>query len=92
MATRMTVSVSFGEVRCIGVNAEDHVGSVKLYCCIGMGGKVIKELFAFIHCCFGAFGLFTCNCAERHEDGEINSLRIIEDAPDDTLDLLDVLF
>jgi hypothetical protein len=57
-----------------------------------MGGKVIKELFAFFHRQFGAFGLFACNCAEDHADGEVDGLCIIEDDPNDTLDLIDVLF
>ncbi len=31
-------------------------------------------------------------CAEGHEDGEVNGLCVVEDAPDDALDLFDVLF
>jgi hypothetical protein len=49
MSTCATVSIGFGEVRPIGMNAEDHVGRVESDCCIAMGGKVIEELFAFFH-------------------------------------------
>ncbi len=51
LATCTTVSIGFREVRCVGVNSEDHVGSgsVKSYCCGWMGGKVVKELVAFFH-------------------------------------------
>ncbi len=49
MATCSAVSVGFGQIRRVGVNVEDHVGGMKPDRGIGMGGKVIKELFAFFH-------------------------------------------
>ena len=41
---------------------------------------------------FRVVGLFACNCAEGHEDGQINSAWVVENAPDDALDVSDVVF
>ena len=41
---------------------------------------------------FHALGLFARNCAEGHEDGQINGACIVENAPNDTLDMFDVVF
>ncbi len=49
MTTCSTVGVGFGQVRCIGVNVEDHVGGMKPDRGVDMGGEVIKELFVFFH-------------------------------------------
>jgi hypothetical protein len=34
--------------------------------------------------------LLACYCAECHEHGEVDSTGIVEDAPDDALDVFDV--
>jgi hypothetical protein len=67
-----TVCVGFGEVRCVGVNVEDHVKGVKTDGGIAMSRKVIEELFAFFHCGFGVSGLFASNSTEGHEYSEVD--------------------
>ncbi len=57
-----------------------------------MSGEIVKELFAFFHRRFGAFGLFARDGAEGHEDGEVKGLGIIKNASNDVLDLFDVLW
>jgi hypothetical protein len=55
VAACATVGISFGEVRSIQVNVEDHVGGVEVDGGFGMGGEVIEELFAFFHRMLSAF-------------------------------------
>ena len=54
--------------------------------CVGMRGEVIEKLFATLHCLVGAFGLFACDCAEGHEDCQVDGAGIIQYAPDHALD------
>ena len=52
----------------------------------------VAKLLCLEHGIFRALLLFACNRAEGHEDGQIDSPSIVENAPDDTLDVFDVVF
>jgi hypothetical protein len=69
---------------------EDHVGSVKTDCCTGVCCQRIKQLFCFGHCELCSSRWLACYRAECHEHGEVDSTGIVEDAPDDALDVFDV--
>jgi hypothetical protein len=69
---------------------EDHVRSMKTDRCIGVCCQIIKQLFCFGHCELSSFRLLARYCAEYHEHGEVNITGIVEDAPDDALDVFDV--
>jgi hypothetical protein len=73
------------------VNILYHVGCVESYRCIGMCRQVIHELFCFEHGILCSIRLFAGNCAEGHENGEVNSSGVIEDASNDALHMLDVI-
>jgi hypothetical protein len=70
---------------------EDHVRSVKPDCCIGVCCQIIKQLFCFGHCELCSSRLLACYCAECHEHGKVNSTSIVKDAPNDALDVSDVV-
>jgi hypothetical protein len=72
------------------MDIEDHAGSVKTDSCIGVCCQVIRQLFRFGHCVLCFFQLLACYRAECHEHGEVDSAGIVEDAPDDALDVFDV--
>ncbi len=72
------------------MDIEDHVGSMKPNRCIGVCCQIIKHLFCFGHCVLCSFRLLAPYCAECHEHGEVGSAGIVEDAPDDALDVFDV--
>ena len=91
MATCSAVCVCFGEVECVQVDVHYHFGCVESYSCIGMCHQVIHELFYFPHGVLCSFQLFAGDCAEGHENGEVQGLGIIEDAFDDALHMLDVV-
>ena len=44
------------------------------------------------HGIFCVLGLFACNCAKGHKDGQINSVCIVENAHDDAFEVFDVVF
>ncbi len=69
---------------------EGHVRSMKTDLCIGVCGQIIKQLFCFGHCELCSSQLLTCYRAECHEHGEVDSTDVVEDDPDDALDVLDV--
>jgi hypothetical protein len=53
-----------------------------------MRHQVIEELFCFEHGILCAFGLFAGNCAEHHEDCEVNGKCVVKYAPDQLLGML----
>ena len=65
---------------------------MKADCGIGMGGEVVKELFALQHSLLCASGFLTCDSAEGHEDGKVDGSSIVKYAPDDALDLFNFFF
>jgi hypothetical protein len=63
---------------------------MKMDRCIGVCCQIIKQLFCFGHCELCSSRLLACYCAECHEHGEVDSMGVVEDAPDDALDVFDV--
>jgi hypothetical protein len=72
------------------VYIEDHVGSVKTDRCIGVCRQIIEQLFCFGHCELCSFQLLARYHAECHEHSEVDSAGVVEDAPNDALDMFDV--
>jgi hypothetical protein len=72
------------------MDIEDHVGSVKPDRGIRVCCQIIKQLLCFGKRVLRPFRLFAPYCAECHEHGEVNSPNVVEDAPDDALDVFDV--
>jgi hypothetical protein len=72
------------------MDIEDHVGHMKTDCCIGVCFQVVKQLLHFGHCFLRALCLLACNRTECHEHCEVNSVGIIQDASNDTPDVLDI--
>jgi hypothetical protein len=54
---------------------------MKSNCRFRMHRQVIKDLFCFEHGIFHAFGLFAGNCAQRHEDCEVDGAGIVSMLP-----------
>ena len=54
--------------------------------------QVIHELFCFHHGVLHNFWFFAHDCAEGHENGEVHSSSVIEDASDDLLHVFDIVF
>jgi hypothetical protein len=71
------------------MDIEDHVGSVKPDRGIGACSQIIKQLLCFGHCLLRPFQLFARYPAECHEHGEVDSAGVVEDAPNDALDVFD---
>ncbi len=90
MPTSLAVGVCLQKIRCIQMYIENHGRSVKTDCCIGVCCRIIKQLFCFGHCELCSFRLLACYHAECHEHGEVDSAGVVEDAPDDALDVFDV--
>jgi hypothetical protein len=57
---------------------------------IGVCCQIIEQLLRFGHRVLRPFRLFARYCAECHEHGEVDSAGVLEDAPDDALDVFDV--
>ncbi len=72
------------------MNIEDHVGSVNLDRGIGVCCQIIKQLLCFGYCVLRQIRLFARYCAECLEYGEVDSAGIVQDAPNDPLDVFDV--
>ena len=58
--------------------------------CIGVCCQIMKQLFCFGHCELCSSRWLACYRAECHEHGEVDSTGIVEDAPDDAMDVFDV--
>ena len=71
------------------MDVEDHVGGPKTNGGIGMSGTVVEELCNRKVGALGGPRLFVGNCAECHEDGDIDTAGIVEDGADDLLDTSD---
>jgi hypothetical protein len=54
---------------------------------IEMSGHLVKELVYAVVCVFSRHSLLASNSREYHEDGGIDSACIVEEAPDDLLDV-----
>ncbi len=52
--------------------------------------KVIKQLFSLYHCICRTFGLFDGYGTQCHEDSDVNSLGIIQNASDYMLNFFDL--
>ncbi len=57
---------------------------------IGVCCQITQQLLPFGHRVLCPFQLFSCYHAECHEHGEVDSQGVVEDAPDDALDVFDV--
>ncbi len=90
MSTSAAVGVCLQKIRSVRIDIEDHVGSVKPDCGIRVCCQIIKQLLCFGHCVLRSFQLFACYCAECREHGEVDSAGVVEDAPNDALDVFDV--
>ncbi len=64
-----------------------HIRHMKSYCRVQVSGRVIEELFGFLHRVLGAVCLLACYCAESHHHCQINGLHIIQDASYYPLDM-----
>jgi hypothetical protein len=91
MSTSSAVGVCLQKIPCVRVDIEDHVRSMKPDRGIGVCCQIIKQLFCFGHCVIHPFRLFACYCAECHEHSEVDSASVVKDAPDDVLDVFDVV-
>ncbi len=69
------------------MDVEDHVRCMKMDRRIS---QVVKQLLCFGHCLLRALCLLACNCTECHEHSEVDSVGVVQDASNDTLDVLDV--
>ena len=54
--------------------------------CVWVAGHVVQKLFDSLHCFLSWVGLLSGNFAECHEDGDVDSAAIIEEAPHNLLD------
>ena len=73
------------------MDIEDHIRSVKPDHGIRVCCQIIEQLLCFGHRVLRPFRLFACYCAECHEHGEVDSAGVVENAPDDALDVSDVV-
>jgi hypothetical protein len=60
---------------------------MKSHCRVQVSGKIIKDLFGFLHCVLGVVCLLACYCAEGHHHCQVDGLRIIQDASYYLLDM-----
>ena len=47
--------VGFGEIGCVGMCIEDHVGGVITNCGIGISVEIVKEMLGMFDCLCGCF-------------------------------------
>ncbi len=90
MSIGSAVGVCFGKIQCIQMDVEDHVGRIKTDRCIGVCCQVVKQLLCFGHRLLRAFYLRACDCTECQEHCKVDSAGVIQDASNDTLDVLNV--
>ncbi len=72
------------------MDVEDHVGRMKTDRCIRVCCQVVKQLLCFGHHLLLALCLLACNHTECHEHCEVVGASVIQDASNDTLNVLDV--
>jgi hypothetical protein len=89
MSTSSAVGICLQKIQGVRMYIEDHVGSMKTDRCIGVCCQ-IEQLFCFGHCELCSSQLPARYCAECHEHSEVDITVVVEDAPNDALDVFDV--
>ena len=92
MTTDAAASGGCIEVGCIAMDVQDHVRGPETNGGIRMSGTVVEELCNGKVGASGGARLFVGNCAECHEDGDIDTSGVVEDGPNDLLDTGDTGF
>jgi hypothetical protein len=78
-----------GEIQCIGIYVENHIGCTVLNCSIRMGPHVVEELVNLFLCFLSGGRLLCGNVGKSHQYGGVDSTCIVKEA---TNNLLDVFF
>ncbi len=81
-----------GEIGRVAVHVKHHVGRVISYFRVGVACHVVEEGVDSLHCFGGWVSLLARDFAEGHENGEVDGAAIIQEAPNDLLDLSFAVF